>query len=430
MQTSLAVERLLHSRIVRLSVAVVLLAAALWAFGPHLSSRVASSAFINAPLVRVSSPIAGRLTHDLPRRGEYIAKARRVELVRALAPDQRHLFDLRQQHAVAQRRAELARAQLAEIQKSDGELATRVKAYRTGTVKRINGEIEEAKAENKGCLAEAKLRKEVGSRFEALAKQGTASQIRSAEAWATQEATLTRCGLSEARIKRLAVELDAAKQGIFLRDGANDAPYSQQQRDRLLLRRQEIETELLNDRSKAEELAAAIKEESERLSRTGHFDLTLPAGYVVWTTAASAGSTVIPGQFVIDLADCRNRFVAVELPERAFEMIRAGDHADVRFVGSDAWTAGTVLYERGSAARADERLLAARVPVASKGSITIEVDLPADVWPEDRSGNFCDIGRLAEVRFPRRYGLPSFVTRAWNAIAGSGQSAVTNTASK
>lgn len=253
---------------------------------------------------------------------------------------------------------------------------------------------------------------------------GTASQIRSAEALATQEATLTRCGISDARAKRLAVELEAARRGIFLRDGANDAPYSQQQRDRLLLRRQELETELLNERSKAEQLAAAIQEETERLSRTGHFDLTMPGGYVVWATAASPGSTVVEGQFITDLADCRHRFVAVELPERAFEKIKAGDRAAVRLVGSDAWTYGTVRHERGSAARADDRLLAARLPVPSSGSITIEVELPADVWAEDRNGNFCDIGRLAEVRFPRGYGLPSFVSHAWNAVFGARASTV------
>jgi multidrug resistance efflux pump len=403
-------EKFVRNRVVRVSLATALLAVSAWAFSPYVSSRVGSSAFVNAELMRVTSPFGGRLTQDLPRRGEFIAQARTVKLVEALAPDQRHLFDLRQQQAVAKERAELARTQLAEVKGSDHELRTRFDAYQTGIVQRISGEIEEAIAENKGCLAEAEQRRDIGSRMEQLTKLGTASVIRSVEALALRDAVVTRCEVTQARLKRLKVELEGAQHGIFLRDGANDVPYSQQQRDRLMLRRQELETELLNETSKAQQFSNALTEETERLVRSNHFELTLPTDNVVWTTGASPGSTVIEGQFIMDLADCQHRFVAVELPERVFEQVKAGDRASVRLVGSDTWIYGHVRQERGSAARVDDRLLAAQVPKPSSGSITVDVELPAEAWSEDRNGNFCDIGRLAEVRFPRQgISMPSFV---------------------
>ena len=55
---------------------------------------------------------------------------------------------------------------------------------------------------------------------------------------------------------------------------------------------------------------------------------------------------------------------------------------------------------RGSAARVDDRLLAARVPKPDTNSITVEVRLPQDDAQTDHN-NFCNIGRLAEVRFER-----------------------------
>ena len=164
MRVSEFVERTVRSRVVRLSLATVLLAVSAWAFSPYVGSRVGSPAFVNAELTRVTSPFAGRLTLDLPRRGEYIAQTRTVTLVEALAPDQRHLFDLRQQHVVAKERAELTRTQLDEIKSSDHELGGRAAAYKTGVVNRIIGEIAEASAENAGCLAEAEQRREIGSR--------------------------------------------------------------------------------------------------------------------------------------------------------------------------------------------------------------------------------------------------------------------------
>src|SRR4029079_14478737 len=113
------------------------------------------------------------------------------------------------------------------------------------------------------------------------------------------------------------------------------------------------ETELLNETSKARQLAAAITEESERLARSNRFELRLPVDNVIWTTGASPGSTVVEGQFIMDLADCRHRFIAVELPERVFEQVKTGDRASIRLVGADAWVEGLVRQERGSAARVD-----------------------------------------------------------------------------
>jgi hypothetical protein len=120
----------------------------------------------------------------------------------------------------------------------------------------------------------------------------------------------------------------------------------------------------------------------------------------VWSVAASPGSTVSEGQTLLDLAVCERRFVVVELPERAFEQIKAGDPASVRLIGSDDWRQGQVLQVRGSAARADDRLLAAQVPRPDPNSIIVEVGLPENETQSDRN-NFCNIGRPAEVRFQR-----------------------------
>jgi multidrug resistance efflux pump len=90
------------------------------------------------------------------------------------------------------------------------------------------------------------------------------------------------------------------------------------------------------------------------MARVDHYDLTLPPSHVVWSVAASPGSAVIEGQTLLDLADCGRRFVAVELPERDFEQIKAGDRTAVRLIGSNDWTEGKVRQVRGSAARADD----------------------------------------------------------------------------
>jgi hypothetical protein len=181
------------------------------------------------------------------------------------------------------------------------------------------------------------------------------------------------------------------------------------------LRRQELETEILQQNSSAGQLAAEVTEERDRLDRIGHSDLLLPADHVVWSVSASPGSTVTEGQTILDLADCAHRFVVVDLPERDFERIKATELAAVRLVGSDEWREGKVRQVLGSAARTDDRLLAAQVPHPTSSSTTVEVDLLQDQSEAERN-SFCNIGRMAEVRFQRKgYGLADrlFKTLAW-----------------
>jgi multidrug resistance efflux pump len=411
-------QRVIRSRMARLALAFGLIALSAWAFLPYVGYRISSSAFVNSELVRVTAPIAGRLTRDLPPKGDFIEQPVSATLIEALSRDHRHLLQITSQYAIAKERADLARKQLAEIAATDDELSKRTKIYRDGMIARLGHERDETKAEKAGCLMEVEQRREVGSRMEQLVKAGTASQIRTNEALATQQATSTRCDMANARLQRLQTELISAQDGVFLRDGANDAPYSQQQRDRLLLRRQELETKVLEEGSQSAQLATEMQEERERLDRLSHFDLRLPADHVVWSVAASPGSAVTEGQTLLDLADCQHRFVDVELPGREFEQIRPGAPAFVRLIGSDDWKQGQVRQVRGSAARTDDRLLAAQVPKPDPNSITVEVGLPQEDATMDRK-NFCNIGRLAEVRFERSgFALLDGLNRKVQQLAG------------
>src|SRR5439155_18068702 len=130
MHTSDHLQRFVRSRLVRLALALVLIALSAWAFLPYVGYRISSSAFVNAELVRVTAPIPGRLTRHLPRKGEFIEQPASVTLIEALARDHRHLLQLETQHVIAKERADLARKQLAEIAVADDELAKRAKNYR------------------------------------------------------------------------------------------------------------------------------------------------------------------------------------------------------------------------------------------------------------------------------------------------------------
>ena len=424
----MGIEFFIRKRVVRLALAVVFIVAAGWTFLPYATNRVGASAFVNSRLVRVTAPFAGRLSPALPRQGDLIDGSTSLNLIQAMSPDRRHLLDLKLQYALAKKAGELARRQLDEIATFDARLAKRTEAYQAAVVDQISHEIIEADAEHDGCMEELKERKDIGTRMDSLTQSRLASPIRSAEAHAVEQAASTRCAAAAARVLRLKSELEAAQNEVFVHGGINDVPYSQQQRDQLVLRRQALEAQELQESARVSQLAADIDAESNRVAQLDNYRLTLPADHVVWSTAASPGSAVTEGQTILDLADCRHRFVAVELPERDFEEIKIGDTATVRLVGSDEWRQGQVRQIRGSAARADDRLFAAKIPSPGPATVTVEVSLPADAIQAD-GGNFCGIGRLAEVRFRRSwFGLANLVTAGWHRLRGAPDSQIASTA--
>lgn len=402
---------------VRIGLAFILIAVSIWAFAPYVAYRVSSSAFINSEMMRVTAPISGYLSNDLPHKGEFVGHPTSLTLINSYNADRRRLLDLEGRKSLAEERSALAETQLKEVAKLDQELEQRMQAYRQGMIGRIGHEIKEAEAEKTGCLAEVAHRREIGKRMQGLADKGSTSQIRSSEVLAKQEETETRCQMAAARIGRLKSELSALKDGVYLRDATNDVPYSQQQRERLFLRKQELETEAKQQGALAKELKAEIVEERRRVDNLAKYDLTLPKDHVVWSMPASPGSVVSEGQTVLDLADCDRRFVAVELPAREFEEIKPGDTASVRLIGGSDWREGIVRQVRGSAARADDRLLAAQVPAAARGNITVEVSLPPSANESDQR-SYCDIGRLAEVRFQRN--APAFIETVSNLFRSIG----------
>ena len=67
MSFSTTIEHLVRSRLAQLALAGTLIALGAWAFLPHVAYRIAPMAYVNAELVRVTAPMAGRLARDLPR---------------------------------------------------------------------------------------------------------------------------------------------------------------------------------------------------------------------------------------------------------------------------------------------------------------------------------------------------------------------------
>lgn len=384
-------EDIIRTNRLRLAFATGMAALGLWAFAPYVTSEVGGEAYVNAPIIRMASPIAGLVATDLPPPGTAIVAERTARLVAARVRDTGPLSALKGQQAALIAARDLARRQIA-----DHRLANRSARFGQAAGARLAATTHAAEEALGACKAEAAEAILQRDRVEALAAQRFATFTQRDRLRALAAASARRCGMLKDQASALAIETRAANSGLYLAGAAMDAPYGDQQRDRLLLRRQELESVAADAEARLAELAVQITSEQERLARASAFDAVLPAGTVVWSQPAPKGTTVAPGSSLLELADCRRRYVEVTLPERRMEAVLPGAPVKVRLIGSEDWLEGRVASAVGAAARRDGAMLAAN-PDKDARALSVLVALP----PPQSLARRCDVGRLAEVRFPR-----------------------------
>lgn len=389
-------EQLIRSNQVRVAVATTMAALGLWAFAPYVTSEVGGEAFVNAPLIRMASPIAGIVASDLPPAGTAITTSRTARLVAARILDTGPLAGLKGQQAALISARDLALRQIDELSAASARAISRSTRFGQAASARLAATTHAAQEALAGCEAEAAEAVLQRDRIEALAEQRFATFTQRDRLRAQALASARRCAMLRDQASALAIETRAAGSGRYLAGAAMDAPYGDQQRDRLLLRRQELESVVADANARLAELASQISAEEIRLARASAFDAVLPAGTVVWSQPAPKGTTVAPGGSLMDLVDCNRRYVEVALPERRMEAILPGTPAKVRLIGSDTWLDGRVASIVGAAARRDGAMLAAN-PDKEARALSVQISLP----PPATLARRCDVGRLAEVRFPR-----------------------------
>jgi len=204
---------------------------------------------------------------------------------------------------------DLARRQIAEIASADLRLARRSAQFGRAASARLAATTAAAREALAACPAEAAEAALQRTRVEVLAQQRFATFTQRDRVRAVAAATQYRCAALGDQADALAIETRAAGRGLYLAGAAMDAPYGVQQRDRLLLRRHDLENIVADADSRLAELALQIVTEAERLARASAFDAQLPAGTVVWSQPAPKGTTVAP-MFGLNRALARAGIVA------------------------------------------------------------------------------------------------------------------------
>lgn len=396
-------------RSIKIVAGLVIVFLALFVVIREQTAGVSANAFINARVTTNRAPIAGTVELVPRPLGARISQGETLGTIADPLVDNVRLADLQQQRAATKAELDRLTQNAATLAGSIESLATRAENYKRERIEQLQLQIEGAEASAKA--AEARLRfARVGlERSSRLSDQG----LRTGEALDQSRslAEVAELDLQSAQesVRIAQINLAAAERGIFLGDGYNDAPYSEQRISELEVSRAELNAGATAQETVLQALEARIRAEQVRVNRLSSAALAANVSGLIWDYLAISGETVQRGQDLLRLVDCQSTIVTLSVTERIYNQITLGSAAQFRMNGDDRLLPGVVTRVAGSGASIVYQNLAIAPSQRHLERFDVTLDVPAlRQQPELR----CLIGRTGRVFFEER--PLDWLRRMWN----------------
>jgi len=386
-------------RSIKLIAGLVVLLLALFVVVREQTAGVSADAFINARVTTTRAPIAG--TFELVSRplGARISEGDSLGSIVDPLVDNVRLADLQQQRMATQAELDRLTKTVTDLQASIYELGKRAQNYRSERLEQLRAQIDGAEASAKAAEARLRFARLSLDRSNRLSDQG----VRTGEALEQSRslAEVAELDLSNAQetVRIAQINLSAAERGIFLGDGYNDAPYSEQRVSELEVERAQLEATAAAQATILEALDARIRAEQVRVNRLSSASLDANVSGLIWDYLAVSGEAVQRGQDLISLVDCQSTIVTLSVTERVYNGIALGSAAQFRMNGSDRLLPGVVTRVAGAGASTVYENLA--IAPSEKHLERFDVTLEVPALKADAELR-CLIGRTGRVFFDDR----------------------------
>lgn len=388
-------------RSVRIVVGIVLLVGAVMAILPTLTGYTSLDGTVNARITIISAPIDGTVTATPPKMGTAVTAGTELFGIRNDRIVRTAEVQMEAELAAAKDRLKAIEVQRTELTNLRQELQARWQEYQQASIQNLTHEIEIRRQQITTAAAQQQAAASDLTRKQRLGVSGIVAQSSVEQAVAASVGAKNAGAIAQVEMERLSQQRDAVKRGVFVGEGRNDVPYSQQRIDEIAIQLAELQFREMDLKAKIIQLSTQQDEEHERNRAFGYVNLRMPFDGVIWRNNVVEGSSVIAGHELVQVLDCRDLFVDILVSEVDYDEIYPGRRAQIRLLGRSAALDGEVLSVRGSAALVEDVVLAAKLPQGSGKNARIRVGLPESALNSDYA-NFCQVGRSVHVRFKIR----------------------------
>jgi multidrug resistance efflux pump len=387
------------SRALKIVLGLVLVLGALYAIVGEQLAGTSASAVVNAQVTVLRAPVDGEVNFAVRGLGTRLENGELVATVVDPRPDDGRLVELDRELGLAS--AELRRLEeLVEVLVGTHQgYEQQAEAYAQGRIRQLEARIAETQAALEAAAsrlreADATMRRSTDLSRSGVQTVADLNRSRSAFEVATQDVEASRN-----RLRYLAVELDAARQGVFIGDSYSDSPHSQQRAREIAARVAELRTDIAERRQRIALLRRQIDAERVRSARFKEARVTAPAPSVLWELVSGPGEYVRRAQDVVRIVDCTTTMVTATVRESLYNRLHVGDAVQFRLLGAGQVFPGTVSRLAGSGAESIYRSLAIGPSAEQLKRFDVAVLVPDLLTVPDLA---CAVGRTGRVVFASR----------------------------
>ncbi|MEI4487814.1 HlyD family secretion protein [Frigidibacter sp. MR17.14] len=377
-------------KLVRLISAIVVAAIAVLVIVGEQLSGASADATINARVLPLRSPAAGRVEPAGLGLGADVEAGEVIAAVSDARADVVHLNDLIMEQELANAGLAEAKAALAATESSMEALKTRADTFRRHRIDELRARLDGAR-ERLALLEGGRL------------PEGAETAEVTGDTPAPAEADPVRAPylLSAAR-ELVAVReaaLTAAQDGVFLGDGYNDSPNAGQRLAELEPQRamQEAAVTAAEDRLTA--IDTRVSRERELTNRGLRSEILAPARGRIWQLDVAEGSVIERGDVVGALLDCGSTAVTLSVTESTYNRLKIGDPAIFKPREGDRSFDATVIRLAGAGAATVYGELAVAPSQRHLERFDVMVAVPQLAGDPDLA---CAIGKTGRVFFDSR----------------------------
>lgn len=393
--------RFSKGQIVRLTVALAIVVIAIWQLAPLTVSDIRPNGVVNAKLVTIQAPISGQLVRAIPDVGEPVSAGSIVTRITDDTEPQALLAQLDGEYQLLRSRKTALVEKLSTLNGLRRELGERVREMVTGSMESLHYKMLEAAARQKGWMSVVKERDLSLARQKTLLADSHVAKARVEEAESLLEQAQQEVERARADEERYRKESGALEKGVFVGDGQNDVPYSQQRLDEVVLAIADLNVQLTETNGRMASLEKQLRDESARAGRRESMLVRSPIDGLIWRRMATELATVTKNNDLAKILDCSDIRIEVPVDESLSDRMEIGAVVSVRLQGSPETFEGIISGVIGTRAVSPELEYAALPPLLKKDEVLLVVNIP-DSGFEDRPETFCNVGRRAEVSIPSR----------------------------
>lgn len=374
-------------KVARLILGTVICLVAIWIIVGEQLSGASADAVVNAQMSTLRTPIAGSVSLKQRALGARVIKDEELGSVTDPLVDTVRLNDLLMERDIAKGKLSQLAGMVSATDLNIANLVKRAKTYKFERIADLELRLNSARVRF-ALLTERPEKGVLATTF----SESDGQQI---------DARVPKIALNYAaeRVAVLEIAVRAAKSGVYLGDGYNDSPNSEQRVAELQTTIDGLKTDADAATATIAAIESRIRYEQSRTNRMQTTALKSTVNGVIWEFLTADMETVQRGQDLMRFVDCDSAIVTASVSENVYRRLSAGQSATFRMTGINEAFAATITRLAGSGA---EKIYDNLAVAPSKRHLErFDVTLLVPALRDDE--NFrCAIGRTGRVFFDSR----------------------------